>query len=52
VLRRYRKLGGPASDLKFPTTDVEKLTDGRRRSRFQGGSITCRSGGGCSVRYT
>lgn len=52
VLKRYRRLGGPSSNLKFPTTDVEILDDGRRRSRFQGGRITCRPGGGCSVHYS
>lgn len=52
VLRKYIKVGGPKSRLAFPTTDVRRLADGRLRSRFQHGVITCNpSTDRCRIRY-
>jgi SpoIID/LytB domain protein len=50
VLNRYLQAGGPSGNLGFPRSGVRKLNDGRVRALFQGGTITCRPGGGCTVR--
>jgi stage II sporulation protein D len=38
IAGRYYRIGGPASSLGFPRSDVQQLTDGQR-SLFQGGHI-------------
>jgi SpoIID/LytB domain protein len=48
VLVHYRKRGGPAGSLGFPTSDVQKLQNGNQRANFQHGTITC-DGSNCSV---
>lgn len=50
ILPVYLDRGGPAGSLGYPTSQQRKLADGRVRARFEGGVITCRPGGGCSVR--
>lgn len=47
----YRSAGGPAGTLGFPTADVKKTSTGTL-SRFQHGTITCLTGGGCTVRVS
>jgi stage II sporulation protein D len=41
VLAAYLDAGGPGGNLGFPQTDVQRRADGRLRSRFQHGTITC-----------
>jgi stage II sporulation protein D len=48
VLAAYLDAGGPAGRLGFPTSDVQRRTDGHLRSTFQHGSITCGSSA-CNV---
>ncbi|HEX6208202.1 MAG TPA: SpoIID/LytB domain-containing protein [Actinomycetota bacterium] len=50
ILPVYLDRGGPGGPLGYPTSRQKKLKDGRVRARFEGGVITCRPGGGCSVR--
>ena len=41
VLAAYLDAGGPGGALGFPTSDTRRLDNGRLRSNFQHGSITC-----------
>lgn len=50
ILPVYLGRGGPGGSLGYPVSRQTKLQDGRVRVRFEGGTITCRSGGACSVR--
>ncbi|HUG87858.1 MAG TPA: SpoIID/LytB domain-containing protein [Actinomycetota bacterium] len=50
ILPVYLRRGGPGGSLGYPVSQQTKLQDGRVRVRFEGGTITCRSGGACSVR--
>lgn len=52
VLEAYLGAEGVRGDLGFPTTDVVKVKAGVIRSTFEGGKITCGTGGGCRVRKT
>ncbi|HVM12457.1 MAG TPA: SpoIID/LytB domain-containing protein [Actinomycetota bacterium] len=53
VLRRYLDANGPRGSLGYPTTEVVRLSDGRLRTRFQNGVITCNpSTGRCSLKRT
>ena len=47
----YRSAGGPAGSLGFPTADVKKTSTGTL-SKFQHGTITCRTGGACTVKLS
>jgi SpoIID/LytB domain protein len=49
VLAFYLDKGGPGGSLGFPTSDVERLQSGSTRARFEGGTITCKPSGDCSV---
>jgi SpoIID/LytB domain protein len=49
VLREFLDRGGVFGRLGFPTSDVRWLGDGTRRATFEGGTITCSSGGTCRV---
>lgn len=50
VLAAYLDEGGPGGRLGFPTTDTHRLRNGRLRSRFQHGTITC-GDAGCAVTH-
>ena len=53
VLGKYLDKRGPAGRLGYPKTDVRKLSDGRLKTRFQGGRIICTpSSGRCKVAFT
>lgn len=53
VLSKYLNKGGPGGRLGYPKTDVRKLSDGRLKTRFQGGRIVCTpSSGRCKVAYS
>ncbi len=39
IMRRYVSMGGAASDLGFPTTDIYPITGGQR-ARFEHGTLT------------
>jgi SpoIID/LytB domain protein len=48
VLAAYLDEGGPGGHLGFPVTDVRRLANGKLRSRFEHGTITC-GDAGCRV---
>lgn len=50
VLRTYLEEGGPSGRLGAPTSRPSRTDDGGWSATFEGGTITCRSGGDCTVR--
>jgi SpoIID/LytB domain protein len=51
ILAKYLGKDGPRGRLGYPTTDVDRLSGGRLRARFEGGRIVCRSDG-CRARFS
>jgi SpoIID/LytB domain protein len=50
VLRAYLDEGGPGGHLGAPTSRPSRTDGDGWTATFEGGTITCRSGGGCTVR--
>jgi SpoIID/LytB domain protein len=48
ILRAYLDAGGPSA-LGYPTSRPSRTGDGGWTATFEGGTITCPSGGGCRV---
>jgi SpoIID/LytB domain protein len=52
VLAYYLGKRGPRGRLGFPTSDIRRLSGGRRRATFQHGTVTCRADGRCTRRLS
>ena len=45
ILDFYLSQKGPKGTLGFPLSDVRTLSNGAKRARFQGGTVTCKAAG-------